>query len=381
MLIFSGKIPVRVNPFFLLLCILIGWLNTSTVIGTLIWMGVIFVSVLVHEYGHALTAVCFGQRAEIELHGLGGITRRHGGQLPLFKEFLIVLNGPLAGFFLFIISYYLGSIVGDQRPQNFIAYALSITMIANFFWTIVNLIPVYPLDGGHLMRILLEGAFGFRGVQVSLFISMALSIIIGAAFIRDSFLLSLLFFLFAFESWRTWQSALVITSYDQNPDIQKRFKDAESTLREGNASAALEMFLRIRDDSGKGRIFTAATELAAKILTEKRRFQDAYELLRPHLKQLSLEGLHLLQKIAYHGGKWSEAISVGNELYRNHPNSETAVLNALCHGTLGQVRPAAGWLRTAANHGLPNLEQILQKREFDKIRNDPDFQQLIHQEK
>src|SRR3546814_18959362 len=71
-------------------CALPIWLSSGTVGGTLVWTVIVFLSVLIHEYGHALTAVAFGQRARIELVALGGVTQRSGTKLNLWKEFIIV---------------------------------------------------------------------------------------------------------------------------------------------------------------------------------------------------------------------------------------------------------------------------------------------------
>ncbi|MCE2982169.1 MAG: M50 family metallopeptidase, partial [Parachlamydia sp.] len=97
MIYIPGKIPIRIFPFFWLLIVMIGWLNTQSIPETAIWAAVIFISVLIHEFGHALTAVAFGQEAEISLVGLGGLTKREGPTLAKWKDFIIVLNGPLAG--------------------------------------------------------------------------------------------------------------------------------------------------------------------------------------------------------------------------------------------------------------------------------------------
>ena len=72
MLSFFSKIPIKIYPFFWILAIGIGWLNSMTLMGTAIWTVVIIISVVVHEYGHALTAMAFGQTAVIQLVGLGG---------------------------------------------------------------------------------------------------------------------------------------------------------------------------------------------------------------------------------------------------------------------------------------------------------------------
>ena len=128
-----------------------------------IWTLVIVVSVLVHEFGHALTAIAFGQKAHIDLVAFGGLTHRHGPHLKLSQEFLIVLNGPLAGFALAIACYFLAGMIGERSP---VLYAIfEIGYIANIFWTVLNLLPIQPLDGGHLLRIVFEGMFGLRGVK------------------------------------------------------------------------------------------------------------------------------------------------------------------------------------------------------------------------
>jgi stage IV sporulation protein FB len=56
MLRIPGKIPIAISPAFWIFAALIGYLNSQSFIGTIIWIGIIFVSVLVHEFGHALTA-------------------------------------------------------------------------------------------------------------------------------------------------------------------------------------------------------------------------------------------------------------------------------------------------------------------------------------
>ena len=81
MITFSGKIPIHIHPFFFVIVALIGWMNSYTVFGVAIWAIVIVISLLVHEFGHALTALFFGQQAEISLAGLGGMTSRSGEKL------------------------------------------------------------------------------------------------------------------------------------------------------------------------------------------------------------------------------------------------------------------------------------------------------------
>ena len=64
MISIPGKIPIKITPAFLIFASIIGFLNSGTVMGTMIWFGIILVSVLIHEMGHALAALAFGKRPE-----------------------------------------------------------------------------------------------------------------------------------------------------------------------------------------------------------------------------------------------------------------------------------------------------------------------------
>jgi stage IV sporulation protein FB len=63
-------IPVRVHPYFWLMTLFMG---LSPDVGTLlIWMGVVFVSILWHELGHVFAYRFFGIRGDVVLYGFGG---------------------------------------------------------------------------------------------------------------------------------------------------------------------------------------------------------------------------------------------------------------------------------------------------------------------
>jgi hypothetical protein len=51
----------------------------------------------------------------------------------------------------------------------------------------------------------------------------------------------------------------------------------------------------------------------------------------------------------------------------------------MCYSILGQVRPALGWLQRAINDGLPNIRAILTKKEFDNIRQTPQFRSFFEE--
>ena len=131
-----GPIPIFVSPFFWVMAIAIGWLSTMSIFETFLWVCVIFVSVLFHEFGHALTAVGFGQKVIIELTGYGGLTiRRNQKPFQSWKEFLIGLNGPLAGFLLCGIAFLLSKSFSISHNHQILGYMLSVAFFVNLYWT------------------------------------------------------------------------------------------------------------------------------------------------------------------------------------------------------------------------------------------------------
>lgn len=373
-----GSIPVRIQPFFLVLIFLIGWLSSQSLPLTVIWAVVIFFSVLVHELGHALTAKSFGQSVMIELFGMGGVTYHKGPKLKKWQDFVIVLNGPLAGFCLAAISFLILRILGVES-SSLITYTLIVAFNINIFWTIINLLPVHPLDGGHLLRILLEGMIGFRGTQAALFISTIAGLGLSIFFFTTAFWIAgALFSMFTFESFRKFQSTLQLSSQDQNEELQDLFKEAEFARQSGQDEQALGQYLELRDKTKKGVLYLAATESAASLMAQMGRFQQAYELLQSISTQLSGQALTLLHQLAYQLGEWKEAIRLGSRVFQQQPDYQTAVVNSLCHATLGETGPAIGWLQAAIDEGLPNLSEVSEKREYDTIREHPAFQKILN---
>lgn len=377
MILIPTRIPIRIFPFFWFLILMIGWLSSGTVIGTLLWALVIFVSVLVHEYGHALTAIAFGQKAEIDLVGLGGLTRRTGKKLKLWQEFLVVLNGPFAGFAFFILITYLQPMFKIERLVA-LAYLFKIAAYVNLVWNVLNLLPVQPLDGGHLLRIILEGLFGFKGVKASLLISVGLAAALSLYFfVFQAFLAGSLFLFMAFESYRAWTELKGMTPQDTNSHLQEVLKEAQMDMQTGRQNEALSKLFFLREQARQGVLFITATQYIARLLTEQGHYKQAYEWLLPIENRLSLDYIHLLQQLAYRLQEWEQVVKIGNRAYREEPTANVALLNALACAIMGQAKQSVGWLRSASQLGLSNIQEIAQKREFDAIRNSPEFQVLL----
>lgn len=371
------SIPIRIHPLFWVMAALIGWLSTFNITLTVVWMPIILVSVLVHEFGHALTAVYFGQSASINLMVFGGVTQRTGGKLKLWQDFIIVLNGPLFGLLLCLGAYFLYETVGTSYGQ-LTAYALHVTFVVNLFWTFVNLLPVQPLDGGRLLRIILEGIFGFKGVKFSTLLSVILCALFALLFFYMGFMIGgMIFFILTFENYRAWKSMQVMTEQDQDVSLWEQLNVAETAIKMGNYDHAWMILEKLKSHVSDGVLKNLASQMMSSILFAKEEYDRAYDLISPIIKNLTPDFMHLAQQIAYKSGHYDEAVEFGNQAYQEEPAYEIALTNAYCFAKKGEANPAVGWLKRAQSDGAPNFLSLLKEEVFDSVRYDPKFQQLL----
>lgn len=163
--------PVRIHPFFWVVMVMFGlpaqgteW--TQEVLGRMaIWVGVLFVSILWHELGHAFAMRRYGYTPWIELYGLGGRTGwGEGPARPSPKVRVIVsLAGPFAGFGLAAISYGVGlAATGHHWALDKL---LEWLVAVNFIWGACNLVPMLPWDGGNALHGALDHLTKGRGLR------------------------------------------------------------------------------------------------------------------------------------------------------------------------------------------------------------------------
>jgi stage IV sporulation protein FB len=188
-------IPVRVHPMFWLVMGILGW-EPENMGAVLIFIGCAFLSILVHEYGHGLTARAFGSPASILLWGLGGLCYSNSDRQSPAQRLAVVALGPGAGFVLcgvvmilfsalfgltlqehlsfvqrlfgvrteHLQSAYekLGQVRGSEALNpRFEVYADLVRI--NIFWGLLNILPIWPLDGGRICEIVLSQLNPFNG--------------------------------------------------------------------------------------------------------------------------------------------------------------------------------------------------------------------------
>lgn len=144
-------IPVRVEPFFVVVAVLFG-LRYSEVDLIIAWALVTVLSVLVHELGHALVYRAFGERSSIVLHGFGGFTVG-AGRVRLSRAQRIVVSVVGSVTALVLLWLPLRSLVGGDwylRQDLFVQGLVYFGAFVNLWWSVANLLPIRPLDGGHV---------------------------------------------------------------------------------------------------------------------------------------------------------------------------------------------------------------------------------------
>ena len=160
------NIPFAVGIYFWIGSALLGGrvaTGPNATLLLLVWIACVFVSITVHELGHALAARHYGAQPAVELQAFGGVTRMSGRNLTRFEGFWVTFCGPAAGFGLYLAAFavdrwmYAGMDF-DAPPGSGMmlrlaaAAALNFLLWINLWWTVFNLLPILPLDGGQMLR-------------------------------------------------------------------------------------------------------------------------------------------------------------------------------------------------------------------------------------
>lgn len=197
--------PVRVHPLFWLMCLLMG--GTQDPKGIVITILVFFVSILIHELGHALMMRRFGRDCHVVLYGMGGLAiegsgnpyassyHPRGDRRTPWEQIYISLAGPMAGFTLAgLVLVFAKGIGGELEPRWFynvvpgyhihqgprisveLSAVLNSLLYINIWWSVINLLPVYPLDGGQVAMQMLTMQDPHGGLVRCLQLSIAVGI-------------------------------------------------------------------------------------------------------------------------------------------------------------------------------------------------------------
>jgi stage IV sporulation protein FB len=160
-------IPVTIRPSFLVIAALIGFTSRSPIIYLVAWVAIVFVSILIHELGHALTARSYGAEVEIELNGIGGLTSWSvpDKELGPGQRALVAAAGSGVGVVFGGLVWLFDRFTGPYfEVAGFVVRNL---IIVNVLWGLLNWLPIRPLDGGHLFTSLLQKVIPSRAELIA----------------------------------------------------------------------------------------------------------------------------------------------------------------------------------------------------------------------
>ena len=118
--------------------------------GILLWTIAVFFSILIHELGHAFVGQRYGAIPSIHLHAMGGFMIPHGAAFTRKENILVSAAGPAASLALGVATLAFIQMIPPATPAGKLLTTYMLWI--NFFWTIVNLLPILPLDGGQIAR-------------------------------------------------------------------------------------------------------------------------------------------------------------------------------------------------------------------------------------
>jgi stage IV sporulation protein FB len=197
------RIPVEVQPFFWVTLVILGGAlgadSSAEIFRIVLFVLAGFVSILIHELGHALSARAYGAQSRITLQAFGGYAAFSGVRLSRKQSFLVTAAGPGIQILLGLLVMALLRVLPEDMNRNG-AYFLGILMVISFFWAILNLLPVVPLDGGQMLNALL----GPERIKITLWTSIVVAI--AAALLiyttTGSFLFPIFLAMFAWQAFK-----------------------------------------------------------------------------------------------------------------------------------------------------------------------------------
>ncbi|QEH37052.1 Peptidase family M50 [Aquisphaera giovannonii] len=251
-------IPVRIHPLFWMVTAFMGWQDHNMPFVAL-WILCVLVSILVHEYGHGLMARHFGGSPSIVLYGLGGLCISPAERTPA-QRLAVLFSGPGAGFVLLGLVMVITTAIWGITPYEHVAmmrYTLGLggdeesvlraffripnvplrlcydfLVQINLFWGLVNLLPIYPLDGGQATQVVMSQLDRRHGARRSHIVSFVTAGVLAVgSFVytrmmhnRDDYFLLIFFGMLALLNYQMLQAYHVAHSYglDSSDDYWRR---------------------------------------------------------------------------------------------------------------------------------------------------------------
>jgi len=273
------RFPIKVEISFFVIAVFLGLGRSRDLTLVAEWIAVVFVSVLLHEFGHALMARAFGLKPEIRLYQMGGLTSwRSEKEVAPLKHLAISLAGPFTGFALGACVLLLGALVLRAVPVDFVATTYFDLLWVNIGWGLFNLLPMLPLDGGQVL-VTLEAWLLNRKDRV---VSHAVSLLVAAAIALAAFYFRQLWigFLAIFFAYLNGSFLFRLFQIHRDRKLRDSLDQVRSLIEQDEFDAALELSTRVRARAKSDEVKQAAARLAVIGYLRQAKLEQAEEELR-----------------------------------------------------------------------------------------------------
>lgn len=165
-------IPIRLNLSFILVPFVVLYAPGRDLATIAMWIGLTTAAILIHELGHALAYKSIGMDAEVALLGIFGLTCSRSEKQPSPGEMAYVAAaGPVAGLVVACLCAALGATIRTSAPGGWLHVLLLVSLVMN----LANLLPAFPLDGGRILKAVLEIAAPSWGATAAHAISLCVA--------------------------------------------------------------------------------------------------------------------------------------------------------------------------------------------------------------
>lgn len=396
-------IPIDIQPMFFLLVLLLGYGRLSQPLTLVVWAVVVFVSVLGHELGHALAFRQFGHHPRITLYGMGGLTHGSAGvQTSLGQDLIVALAGPGVGLVLGGLVWVITTQV-TLPDQSIVGTLVSDLLWVNIGWSVFNLLPMLPLDGGHVLLTITRAVTGGKTAQASMIasgISLGLAIALGvAALVLRQLWIVILAAWFGFSNFQSLANARrgkqVVEGLGDAQRALQEGRDADAihaanqadrTLKDPGARAAAQLIkavalMRTRRPADALNTFDEMATLISGVSPpgQQQPGQHALEVLTSESAGRAFpdDAGALLEQALFSQNRFDDALRASEALYARH-NQPTHAYNAACSlARLGRIDDGIEWLRLAVAGGFRDREKLQTDPDLASLRSDPRFQELV----
>ncbi|HKO62685.1 MAG TPA: M50 family metallopeptidase [Pyrinomonadaceae bacterium] len=317
-------IPTKVEPSFFVISFFLAASRSSNLALLIEWLIVVFVSVLLHEMGHALVARKFGVEPSIKLYSMGGLTSfKSGVNLTPSQHLFISLAGPAAGFLLGGIVFVVGPTILGPDPSPLLAVTYSDLLWVNIGWGIFNLLPMLPLDGGNVLLTLGGWISKGKGPVIARVISLIVALGITAfALSLRSIWIAILGLWFAYINGSVLIENLK-TRRDQN--IRPVLDQARDAITKSEFDNALDLARRAQPKAHTDSMRMEAAQLVIFALIHLKRLDEA-EIELTKFYGLFGEDQYLKGLFYFQKEEWAAATSHLQLAFESSPSEQVGML-------------------------------------------------------